>query len=47
MVVPRQWDELRSPECSYPMGTDATEDAVLGTTSAARRLSARFAKPSY
>jgi len=29
------------------MGASAIEDAVLGTTSAVRRLSARFAKPSY
>jgi hypothetical protein len=39
MVVPRQWDELRSPECAYLEGTGATEDAVLGASSASRRLS--------
>ena len=45
MVVPMQWDALRAPERSYLEGTGATEDAVLGASSAARRHSRCFAEP--
>ena len=42
MVVPRQGRR----ECPYQLDTGATEDAVLGASSAALRHRLYFAKPS-